>query len=107
MLKELKSNSNPDVKVFLVGNKIDLEDDRIVTVKEAEELVNDLDMNYFIESLAKTGFNAEKIFVQAVKLLYTESKEIAKNQQENKIINKKLENINNINNIVKKKKKCY
>jgi len=63
-------------------------------------------MNYFIESSAKTGFNAEKIFVQAAKLLYTEFKEIAKTQQENKIINKKLENINNINNIVKNKKKC-
>ena len=63
-------------------------------------------MNYFIESSAKTGFNAEKIFVQAAKLLYTEFKEIAKTQQENKVINKKLENINNINNIVKSKKKC-
>ena len=62
-------------------------------------------MNYFIESSAKTGFNADKIFVQAAKLLYTEFKEIAKTQQENKVINKKLENINNINNIVKKKKK--
>ena len=61
-------------------------------------------MNYFIESSAKTGFNAEKIFVQAAKLLYTEFKENAKNQQENKVINKNLENINNINNIVKKKK---
>ena len=63
-------------------------------------------MNYFIESSAKTGFNAEKIFVQADKLLYTEFKEIAKTQQKNKVINKKLENINNINNIVKNKKKC-
>ena len=63
-------------------------------------------MNYFIESSAKTRFNAEKIFVQAAKLLYTEFKEIAKTQQENKVINKKLENINNINNIVKSKKKC-
>ena len=93
----------PDMSYW---TKIDLEDDRIVTVKEAEELVNDLDMNYFIESSAKTGFNAEKIFVQAAKLLYTEFKEIAKTQKENKVINKKLENINNINNIVKNKKKC-
>ena len=61
-------------------------------------------MNYFIESSAKTGFNAEKIFVQAAKLLYTEFKEIAKTQQENKVINKKLENINNISGVVKNKK---
>jgi len=25
-LKEIKNNSNPDVKVFLIGNKSDLED---------------------------------------------------------------------------------
>lgn len=72
--------------------------------EEAENLYNDLEFDYFMETSAKTGFNAEKIFVQAAKLLYTEFKEIAKNQQENKVINKKLENINNINNIVKKKK---
>ena len=41
-LKELKSNSNPDVKIFLVGNKIDLEEDRVVSTEEAEDLVNDL-----------------------------------------------------------------
>ena len=105
-MSQIKESCGEDIPILLVGNKIDLEDDRIVNVKEAEELVNDLDMNYFIESSAKTGFNAEKIFVQAAKLLYTEFKEIAKTQQENKVINKKLENINNINNIVKNKKKC-
>ena len=51
-------------------------------------------MNYFIESSAKTGFNAEKIFVQAAKLLYTEFKEIAKTQQENKEEKNNSGNIN-------------
>ena len=101
-LKELKSNSNPDVKIFLVGNKVDLEDDRAVTTKQAQDLVEDLDIDYFVEASAKTGFNAEKIFIQAAKLLYKEFKELQKVQTEPKPINKILENINR----VKKKKGC-
>ena len=102
-LKELKSNSNPDVKIFLVGNKLDLEDDRTVTTEEAENLVNDLEFDYFIETSAKTGINAEALFVQAAKLLYTEYKELKKTEPEQKSDTKKLDNINNI---IKKKKKC-
>ena len=103
-LKELKSNSNPDVKIFLVGNKIDLEEDRVVSTEEAEDLVNDLEFDYFLETSAKTGFNAEKIFVQAAKLLYSEFKELKKTQPEEKNDNQKLNNINDIMN--KKKRKC-
>ena len=102
-LKELTSNSNPDVKIFLVGNKLDLEDDRTVTTEEAENLVNDLEFDYFIETSAKTGINAEALFVQAAKLLYTEYKELQKTEPEQKSDTKKLDNINNI---IKKKKKC-
>ena len=105
-MKELKSNSNPDVKIFLVGNKVDLEDDRIVTTEEAENLVNDLEFDYYLETSAKTGFNAEKIFVQAAKLLYTEYKELKKTKHEPKpdTTTTKLDDINNI--MVKKKRKC-
>ena len=42
-LKELKTHANPDIKVFLIGNKIDLEDSRQVSTEEAKKLViNDL-----------------------------------------------------------------
>ena len=86
-----------------MGNKVDLEDDRTVTKEEAENLVNDLEFDYFIETSAKTGFNAEKIFIQAAKLLYKEFHDIQKKDNEQKLNNKKL---GNINEIVKKKKKC-
>ena len=32
-LKQLKNQSSPDCKVFLIGNKIDLEDQRVVETK--------------------------------------------------------------------------
>lgn len=107
-IKDLKKNSSPDVKIFLVGNKNDLEDKRTVSTEEAKQLYNDLEMDYFIESSAKTGLNAKEIFIQAAKLLYYEYQKLLNLQDngkkhQNKNKNKKLE-LNNINN--KKKKAC-
>ncbi len=69
-LKELRTHSNPDAKVFLIGNKIDLEKDRKITKEKGEKLkeLNNLDL--FMEASAKSGINAQNIFVQAAKLLY-------------------------------------
>jgi len=75
-----------------------------VSTEEAEDLVNDLEFDYFLETSAKTGFNAEKIFVQAAKLLYSEFKELKQTQPEEKNDNQKLNNINDI--MTKKKRKC-
>ena len=35
-LKELRTHSNPDTKVFLIGNKIDLENERVINREQAE-----------------------------------------------------------------------
>lgn len=69
-LKELKTHSNPDAKVFLIGNKIDLEEDRKIKKEQGENYTNEFNLNMFMESSAKTGFNAQKIFIEAAKLLY-------------------------------------
>jgi len=63
-------NSSPDIKVFLIGNKADLEEKRVINRDEAEKYKNDYDLDYFIETSAKTGMNAQEIFVQAAKILY-------------------------------------
>ena len=69
-IKDLKQNSSPDIKIFLIGNKIDLEDDRKVNKESAEKLKNDYEFDYFNETSAKTGFNAKEIFVKAAQILY-------------------------------------
>ena len=69
-LKELRTHSNPDTKVFLIGNKIDLENERVINREQAEEYSNQNHFNLFMESSAKTGFNAQKIFIEAAKILY-------------------------------------
>ena len=69
-IKDLKQNSSPDIKIFLIGNKSDLEDDRKVTKESAEKIKNDYEFDYFNETSAKTGFNAKEIFVKAAQILY-------------------------------------
>ena len=103
-MKELKTNSSPDVKIFLVGNKTDLEDKRNVTTEEAKALFDDLELDYFIESSAKTGINTDKIFVQAAKLLYKEY--LLLNSKENAIKIRENKKLDNEHNNKKKAKAC-
>ena len=89
----------------MVGNKNDLENQRKVSTEEAKQLYEDLEMDYFIESSAKTGLNAEKIFIQASKLLFKEYERLKNMENAIKIqTTKKLENVSNKNE--KKKKNC-
>ena len=71
-LRELRTHSNPDAKVFLIGNKIDLENERKITKEQGENYAKTNKLDLFIESSAKTGFNSKKIFIKAAKMLYDE-----------------------------------
>jgi len=69
-LNDLKNQSNPNVRVFLVGNKSDLENERVVTKEEAEKFKTEKKLDKFIETSAKTGENARNALLEAAKLLY-------------------------------------
>ena len=85
-LKELKTNANPDIKIFLIGNKIDLEDQRKVTTEEAKKLKDDYMLNLYMETSAKSGINAREIFVEAARILYKEYNQYKKVDEKKKII---------------------
>ena len=69
-MKDLKSNSNPDIKIFLIGNKSDLEDKREVSKDEEKKNKNDYDLDLFMETSAKNGMNAKELFAEAAKVLF-------------------------------------
>ena len=69
-VKQLKTYSNPDIKMILVGNKNDLVNERKITEEEGIKTSKELDFFSFYETSAKTGFNSKELFIQAVKLLY-------------------------------------
>ena len=58
--KEIMSAS-PNISLIMVGNKIDLNDQRVVTFEEGENIAKRLGLTY-IETSAKTGENINDAF---------------------------------------------
>ena len=71
-LNELRVKGNPDINIFLIGNKADLDNNRKITKEMAQEFAENNKIKLFLETSAKTGFNASNIFIEAAKLLYEE-----------------------------------
>ena len=71
-LNDLKNQANPNVKVFLVGNKSDLENERVISKEEGERFKEKKKLDRFFETSAKTGENARSSLLEAAKLLYKE-----------------------------------
>ena len=88
-LKEIKLQCNPDIKIFLIGNKADLEEERQVQFNTAKTFKEENEINYFSEASAKNGINAKEVFIEAAKLLF---KEHLKYKERNF---KKIQNENN------------
>ena len=82
-LNELKSQANPDIRIFLVGNKADLEEDRKVTKEEGEKYKEDQHLDLFMETSAKTGQNARNVLVEAAKILYQDYLKFDENNKDN------------------------
>ena len=75
-LNDIKSQSNPNIKIFLIGNKADLEDKRQVTKENGEIFFKQNKLSFFTETSAKTGFNVQNVFIEVAKVLYKEHQEI-------------------------------
>ena len=69
-LSELKSNAFSDINIILVGNKADLEEDRQVLKEEGENYKKQNNLDLFMETSAKTGYNARNVLIEAAKIVY-------------------------------------
>ena len=107
-IKELKINSKPDAKIFLIGNKKDLENDRKVEFNEGEKLKNFYQFDYFNETSAKNGINTKELFIKAALLLYEDYKKYllvnGPKEKSSSLISLTISNENKKN--IKKKKCC-
>ena len=92
-LKEVRIQSHPDVKIILIGNKADLENERAVTYEEAKRFKEENQILYFEETSAKTGLNSKEVFEAAARILYDEHKKY-KNRAKNDGFNKEIQKDN-------------
>ena len=60
-LNEIKKNTSKNIVKVLIGNKIDLNDKRIISFDEAKEFADNNNMKY-IETSAKTSTNVDQAF---------------------------------------------
>ena len=75
-LNDIKTQSSPEVKIFLIGNKADLDDKRKITREQGEKFSNEHKISFFTETSAKTGLNVQNVFIQAAKELFIQHEEI-------------------------------
>ena len=73
-IKEIKVNSSPDIKIVLIGNKSDLDNDRQVSYEEGKKYLDDDEVLKFFETSAKTGENIKKLFQEISIILYKDYK---------------------------------
>ena len=116
-LDEIKSQTHPYLKIFLIGNKVDLEDKRVIDKAIAEELAKEHKIDLFLETSAKTGYNAQKLFVKAAQILVENYKDFTSIDPRDSLVSKDKSSItlsanDNENegetedNDKKRKKKC-
>jgi len=71
-LKEIKQHAAEDVRIYLIGNKSELESAREVNFDRAVEFARQNSIHKCFETSAKTGQNVEEVFSCGGKELYSQ-----------------------------------
>ncbi|MFX1309062.1 MAG: Rab family GTPase [Promethearchaeota archaeon] len=64
-LRDLNKYREQDLTYVLIGNKIDLQDSRVISTEEGRELAQKINASDFVETSAKYGDNVEK-YIQEI-----------------------------------------
>ena len=104
-IRELQHNK--DFPIILIGNKIDLENERVINKEQGDKVAKDYKFDFY-ETSAKTGKNVKEAFQHLINLIVK--------YKEDELINKMTYNndettidefVNEIdNNIINKDKEC-
>ena len=101
-LIEIEKNGNKNVYKFLIGNKNDLEDQRVITKEQGDEFASINGMDFF-ETSAKTAYQVQEAFEQLTRDIIKIVSKDKQHEELNKSIKLKP---GKSNNILTKKKKC-
>ena len=65
---EIADKAPHNIKLVVIGNKSDLEDERIISTHDGKELANRLNAVLYHETSAKTGDGIDEVFAQVAEL---------------------------------------
>ena len=102
-IEDINENNKADVGKVLLGNKLDLEDNRQVPKEDAEQLAKELGCKFF-EGSAKTGENIQEALDEVARISFEKNKSSKDVDKRKTIKLKKEENSDNQDD--SKKKKC-
>jgi GTPase SAR1 family protein len=68
-MNSIYKHSDPSIAKVLVGNKLDLEADRIVSKSDAQKIANEHGMEYF-ETSAKNNININEVMTHIMDKVY-------------------------------------
>ncbi len=72
-MSDIKNNANLELKIFLLGNKNDLIEERIVNTEEGNDIKKEFNWDLFKETSVKDEKKAENVFLEATNLLYNDN----------------------------------
>ena len=103
-MDEIHQYAKENVLLFLVGNKSDLDDQRVVETKEAQDFANTYNIPFF-ETSAKSSVNISDMFIDAARTYISKQETAHKNYNTNNNKNKnELQDEKKITTLVSKKK---
>ena len=106
-IEEIKEKTSKDIKLIIIGNKIDLKDERDITTNEALNKFKGMDIP-FMETSALDDTNVSEVFLDLIKIIYQDiikgdnDEYFFDNEKKSKAID-----LNNIENTENNKKKKY
>ena len=89
-INEIKEKNNNDVKLIIIGNKVDLDNERQISFEEAKNKFKDRDVP-LIETSALNDTNVNEAFISMVKILYLEHVKEGNNKNNNLLSEQKEE----------------
>ena len=103
-IRDLKNNGDEKIVLFLIGNKNDLNDDRVIDTNEGKNKAKENKM-FFLETSAKNNDNVDKAFDEIINNIFDVYKNLIE-EEENTINKGNGIDILNIKDMNKKKKCC-
>ena len=104
-IEEIKEKTSKEIKLVVIGNKIDLNDEREITSKEAMYKFKDMDIP-LMETSALEDTNVNEAFIDLIKIIYQDY--VKKGEDEDNITNDKKHGKGiDLKNVGKEEKKNY